>query len=203
MDKQEVTGASGEEVFGIECEHHYGITTHPLPTDGNVGREVYRLIREAWHAPREGGGLHDDDHDWEISEADAPDHWSRVVIRKNARSPLFVLRPSWYDDGPGALWFSQSFRIATRGSIEREIADKLGWADRWEKEANGQRDSARGRKRRDKLLSFAKHSRREAQGIQSRWPEFDGTSRTEWQQRLHKHRDNARDAIASTAPAHD
>lgn len=182
--------ARPDEVFGIECEHHYGITTHPMPEDGDVAREVYRLIRGAWHAPREdGGGLSDDDHSWEYAPTEHPDGWSHIVIRKNENSPLFAFKPWWVEDGPGARWFDQKFRVATRSLIEREIADSLQWAERWQADADRQRDTIRGRKARTKYSSLAESSRREAEMIRSRWPQFDGSARTGWQERMHRYRD--------------
>jgi hypothetical protein len=174
---------SRDEVFGIECEHHYGITTHPLPADGNAGAEVYRLIREAWHRDT----LTDENHTFEIVEE--AEYWSRVVIRKNEKSPLFAFKPWWCDDGAGALWFTQAFRIATRRSIDAEIVDRLGWAARWQQDADNQRDSIRGRKARAKYSGYAASARREADLARSRWPEFEGAPRTGWQERMHCHRD--------------
>lgn len=186
------------EVFGIECEHHYGITTHPLPEDGDIGREVYRLMREAWHPPRDDhGGLHDDDHTWDVDLADNPDWWSRVNIIKNDNSPLFVFNPWRIADGPGAPWFDQKFRVATRGLIDREVADKLSWADRWEREAAEQRDTIRGRKARAKYTSLARMARSDANMIRSRWPEYDGTPRSGWQENMHRKDDPRRDSRPS------
>jgi hypothetical protein len=181
----------GRDVFGIECEHHYGITTHPMPEHGDAGREVYRLIREAWHAPRDDyDGLSDDDHTWSVKVAENPAWWSRVDITKNERSPFFAWRPNWVDDGPGAHWFSQSFRIATRATIEAEIADRLARAAKWQAEAERQRDTVRGRKARSKYTGLAAMARREAELVRSRWPEFDGSPRTSWQKRMHRHRES-------------
>jgi hypothetical protein len=171
------------EVFGIECEHHFGITTHPLHADGDVGQEVYRLIREAWHPT-----LTNDDHTFEIVENEQG--WSRVVIRKNANSPLFAFKPWWCDDGDGALWFSQAYRVATRALIEAEVADRLGYAHQWQKQSDEQRDTIRGRKARAKYRSLAESVRREAELARSRWPEFEGLARTGWQERMHQHRDS-------------
>lgn len=180
-----------DEIFGIECRHHYGITTHPMPSHGDAGCEVYRLIREAWYAPQDGRGLHDDDHSHEVVLSGEIGGWSRIVIRKNERSPRFVFKPWWCEDGPGALWFSQEFRVANRASIDREIADKLEWVATWERSAERQRDSIRGRKARKKYESLARSATVEARLIRSRWPQYDGTQRTGWQRRLHRHGDNS------------
>lgn len=178
-----------QEVFGIECRHHYGITTHNIIQGVPVGHTVYRLIREVWHAPKGSPyDVLDDNHTWDVHEAENPDWFSRVTLRKNERSPYFAripgLAPALFD-GPGEIWFSQEYRIATRGLIEREVADLLQWAERWQADAERQRDTIRGRKARGKYLSYASMKRREADLVRSRWPQFDGSTRTGWQERLH------------------
>jgi hypothetical protein len=174
------------EVFGIECRHHYGITTHDLVDGEPAADTVYRLMREVWHQERGGGrGLRDDNHTWEAVEAEKSDWFSRIRIIKNAKSPYFLLNPYRMPDGPGAFWFDQEYRIATRGLIEREAAEALDWADKWEADAARQRDTIRGRKARAKYLSWAQSKRREAELIASRWPQFAGSDRTGWQNRLH------------------
>lgn len=173
---------SGADLLGIECLHHYGITTHAFRDGQTVAETVYWLIRNAWH--RE--GLTDDNHTWVVIENEAP-RWSRILIKKNENSPPFALRPSWVSDGPGANWFSQEYRAATLTNIAWEVAGKLAFADRCEAEAGRQRDTIRGRKLRQKQVSLAVSARREAELIRSRWPEFAGLERTGWQARMHEH----------------
>lgn len=177
-----------EETFGIECQHHYGITTHEQRPGETVEQCVYRLIRTAWHAPREDGrGLSDDNHTWTVERSEAVDGWSRVCIFKNEKSPPWALNPWRVADGPGARWFSQEYRIATRGTIEREIADRLNWAQKWETDAERQRDTIRGRKARAKYSDLAETAKRQALLIETRWPQFSGKPRSGWQERMHEH----------------
>lgn len=175
--------ASIPDAVGIECRHHYGITTHDFRDGMTVPEIVYWLIRNAWHTK----ALTDDNHTWEVVEKD-PMGWSYIHIIKNEKSPRFVLRPSWHPDGPGATWFTQEYRIATFTSIAWEIADLLAWADRWDADAERQRDTIRGRKARAKYNSYAKTKRREAEIVRSRWPGFQGIERTGLQKRWHEHR---------------
>lgn len=180
---------SADEQFGIECRHHYGITTHEFRPGESVAETVYWLVRNAWHAPKgELCDVLDANHTWEVVEADQADWWSRVRLIKNELAPRFTHCLPWVDDGPGATWFCQEYRIATRGLIGREIADKLAWADRWQADAERQRDTIRGRKARAKYERLSATNRREAELIRSRWPQLDGSGRTEWQARLHEHR---------------
>lgn len=174
---------SGAPAFGIECEHHYGITTHAFRDGQTPAETAYWLIRNAWH--RE--ALTDDNHTWEVVECEAPS-WSRIRIIKNEKSPLFALCPSWCEDGPGALWFSQEYRVASATTIAWEIAGKIAQAERCEGDAARQKDTVRGRKERRRYESIAAQCRREAEFIRSRWPEYQGCERAGWQKRMHEHR---------------
>jgi len=166
-----------QETFGIEVEHHYGITTHALPADGDLKSAAYRLCRE-FHT-----FLTDDNHTWEHKPREG---WSRIDVTKGKEAPRWLLAPSWMPDGPGAHWFSMNYRVATREGIRAEIADKLSWAERWDANAESQRDTIRGRKARSKYAGLATIARREAELVRSRWPEFDGSPRTGWQERMHE-----------------
>lgn len=172
---------SGDEVFGIECRHHYGVTTHKIVSGEDVAWTVYKLTR-GWHPLREGGyGLTDDNHTWETVVADKPGWFSRLVIRKNALSPPFLAFPGlrlpwWVDDGPGAVWFSQDYRIATRTLVAAEVADKDQFAARCLAEAEQQRDTIRGRKSAQKSRSTAGHVTSQARFIEKRWPQYLGTA---------------------------
>lgn len=160
----------GDRVLGLEAWHHYDFTPiRPLPGE-TTDAAAYRHVRETHHF------LTDDNHTWEIVHAEKPWWASRVRVIKNKQSPLFVLKPSWVDDGPGAHWFSQEFRVATVGMIEAEIeADRLT-AERYEAEAAAQRDSIRGRKRASLCRSMAHSARwRGAVAPFKRWPELSRT----------------------------
>jgi hypothetical protein len=169
--------------FGIECDHHYGITTHEFREGQSVAETVYWLIRNAWHTK----GLTDDNHTWEVVENETPS-WSRVRIIKNDKSPHFALKPWWVDDGAGAHWFSQEYRVATRATIDAEVAGKLHFAANCRARAERQRDTIRGRKERSKQLRYADMAEREAESVKRRWPEYSGEQREGWQARMHEHR---------------
>jgi hypothetical protein len=189
MGAVEVVAHAENEVFGIECEHHYGITTHEFREGQTPSETVYWLIRNAWHAPREeGGGLTDDNHTWEAVEVEQPGCWSHIRIVKNAHSPHWLMNPLHMPDGAGATWFSQNYRVATRWSIDAEIAGKIEWAGGCRTKAASERDTVRGRKSRSDRLRWAQTAEREAEMIASRWPAYSARERTGWQRRLHEHR---------------
>lgn len=180
------------EVLGIECDHHYGITTHDLAPGEDPAQTVYRLIREVWHAPKPDKAINvlDDNHTWEVEYFDpskdtrphtAPSGWGRVTIRKNEKAPLFINifgAPSWmYDDGPGAVWFHQKFRAVTVGHKAAERAYDEAKIAQYTAEAARHKDTVRGRKAakrdRDMVSSYewqiryhdglwAKHAERKA-----------------------------------------
>ncbi|AXQ68722.1 hypothetical protein HOU00_gp403 [Caulobacter phage CcrPW] len=149
------------EVLGIECDHHYGITTHDLVPGEDPAQTVYRLVRELWHPfrPEREINVLDDNHTWEVEYFDpkkdtfphtAPSGWGRVILRKNEKAPLFINifgAPSWmYDDGPGAVWFYQKFRAVTRGQKAAERAYDEAKIAQYTAEAERQKDTVRGRK---------------------------------------------------------
>ncbi len=169
--------------LGLECNHHYGITTHDLRNGMTAGELTYWLIRNAWHT----AALTDDNHTWEIVDTEAPG-WSYVRIIKNAKSPRFLLCPMWYPDGPGQTWFTQEFRVATITNIAWEVAGHLAAADRWDADAAKQKDTIKGRKNRSRYTGYAKTERRLAELVRSRWPAVYQLERTAWQKRMHEHR---------------
>ncbi|AFU88045.1 hypothetical protein CcrColossus_gp175 [Caulobacter phage CcrColossus] len=150
------------EVIGIECDHHYGITTHDLVPGEDPAQTVYRLVRELWHPfrPEREINVLDDNHTWEVEyfnpkddsrpQHTAPSGWGRVIIRKNEKAPLFINifgAPSWmYDDGPGAVWFYQKFRAVTYGHKAAERAYDEAKIAQYTAEAERQKDTVRGRK---------------------------------------------------------
>lgn len=120
---------NAREVLGIECNHHYGVTLHPISEDAPIAEQVYRLTR-SWHPEKDDGrGVTDDNHTWKDEPSEKPGWFSRIILFKNEKSPLFVNifnAPSWqYDDGPGAKWFDQHYRVVTVGIIAAEIANNL------------------------------------------------------------------------------
>lgn len=159
-----------ERAFGIECQHHYGITTHPFTAKASVGEMVYAQVR-GWHPARENGyGLTDDNHTWRADYSS--EGWSRVVIVKNAKSPLYERQPWWVEDGPGVTWFTQEFRVATQSRLNAEIAYHVKRAIATRADAARQRDTTRGRKARALYESFARGHDRLIGLVMKRWPEF-------------------------------
>jgi hypothetical protein len=172
---------SSGEVFGIECRHHYGVTTHPIVPGEDIAWTVYKLTR-GWHPLRDGGyGLTDDNHTWEVQPAARRDWFSRLVIIKNAKSPPFLSLPGlrvpwWVDDGAGAKWFDQEFRLTTREMVAAEVAERDAHAARCLAEAERQRDTIRGRKAAQKALSLAGSFTSTARFIEKRWPQYLGAA---------------------------
>jgi len=159
-----------QRFFGIECRHHYGITTHPMPGPGQRPEDaVYRLIRDVWHPfnPDHETNVTDDNHTWNVSHFDTG--WSCVEIIKNENSPEFALAPSWVLDGPGKTWFTQEFRIATDYTIAEEIADLEKSRDRWRKVAADQKDNVSGKRRRREHLMWADAADRRIDLVVRRW----------------------------------
>lgn len=156
----------GCKAFGFECEHHYGITTHPMPATHSLSEAVYCLIREEWHKD----GLTDDNHTWRNEPGEYG--WSRVVIFKNEKSPRWVLNPYGVRDGAGAVWFDQKYRIACQSSIESEIFDRLRWLEHFRSSALREKPTKAGSKRAQKALSVADDLHRQARLVAKRWPQF-------------------------------
>lgn len=167
---------NADEVLGIECDHHYGITTHDLVEGETPAQTVYRLVRELWHPfrPEHSTNVTDDNHTWKVEESFEDYHHGRVILYKNEKSPPFFSLPGlrWYDDGPGARWFDQSFRVVTFGVLAAEAANALKRADEYLIEAAAQKDTIKGRKAASKLQSYAQSARYFATGaIAARWPQ--------------------------------
>jgi len=165
------------EVLGLECRHHYGITAHPLTSDETPAALAYRLTR-GWHPAREGGyGLTDDNHAWEVVTSERPEWFSRIRIVKNEKSPPFlaipgIRVPGWLDDGPGATWFAQDFRIATIPMLEAEVAELVTRKASYAAKAAQQRDTVRGRKAAKRFRSLASEMARQVRSIDRRWPQI-------------------------------
>ena len=132
-------GGKGPEdarsVLGIECNHHYGITLHPIVEGKTIADQVYKLTR-GWHPARaDGSGVTDDNHTWKDEPSEKPGRFSRIILFKNEKSPPFINifnAPSWlFSDGPGAKWFDQFYRVATVGIIAAEIANNLRRRDEY------------------------------------------------------------------------
>lgn len=128
---------NAREVLGIECYHHYGITLHPVVEGEAIADTVYRLTRELWHPfkPEREINVTDDNHTWKNEPTSIAGRFSRIVLYKNEKSPAFnniLNRPSWaFQDGPGAKWFEQKYRLATVGMIAAEIANNFQRRSKW------------------------------------------------------------------------
>jgi hypothetical protein len=158
---------NARDVLGLECWHHYGFTPVVFLPGETAEEAAYRHVRETHHF------LTDDNHTWKIDLGEKP-HWaSSVDVTKNEKSGYFAMKPSWVQDGPGAHWFSQDFRVATVGMVTAEIEADRRRTKRYLDEAASQRDTIRGRKRAWQLRSFAIDSRWLAEGAPGeRWPQF-------------------------------
>lgn len=160
------------QAYGFECRHHYGITTHEFAGSEFVAATVYGLTR-GWHPE----ALTGDNHTWKYeAPGEGVGAWARIVITKNELSPPFALKPWWVDDGPGARWFSQEFRLADREVISAEIAEALTMRDRCLADAARQRDTVRGRKASEKYRSLAMANDLRTAQIAQRWPQFIGAT---------------------------
>lgn len=145
---------NAREVLGLEIDHHAGMKVVRLADGQSVEQAAYAAMRERHPF------LTDDNHTWEIVSGDRP-HWmSRVVVTKNEKSGYFtrIRGLEWMilNDGPGAHWFSERFRLATVGMIAAEIAADRARAQRYLDEAAAQKDTIKGRKSAHQLQSFAR-----------------------------------------------
>jgi len=158
---------NAREVLGLEFDHHAGMRTRLIGEGETPEQVAYRYVRETHEF------LTNDNHTWEFVKADGPDHWmSRIEVTKNENSGYFAFNPWGAPDGPGAHWFSNSFRVATVGMIAAEIDADFRRAQKYLDEAAEQRDSIRGRKRASQLRSFAHSALWLAEVAPSRrWPE--------------------------------
>lgn len=141
------------EVLGLEFDHHAGMQVRKL-SDGETPEQcAYRYVRETHRF------LTDDNHEVEPIKIEGHDHRMALLrIIKNTKSGYFAFKPWWLDDGPGAKWFSQPFRVATVGMIEAERDADFQRTTSYLAEAAEQRDSIRGRKRAALLRGFAHSS---------------------------------------------
>lgn len=161
---------NAREVLGLEIDHHAGMKAVLIPAGETVEAAAYRHMRETHPF------LDDDNHVWAIEWGEKPDWMSRVVVTKNEKSGYFtrIRGLEWMilDDGPGAHWFSERFRVATVGMIAAEVAADLRRTQRYLDEAEAQKDTIKGRKRAAQLRSFARTSRWCAVDAPARrWPE--------------------------------
>lgn len=173
-----------DEVYGIELSHHYGYTTHLWDQVTPVEEVAYRITR-AFHCGRDDDDpykVRDDNHTWDSVPVHA--EWARIRIFKNELSPYFAWNPCRAADGPGALWFDQRYRIATRARLDAEIAAQIRLAEVATAHALQQRDTVRGRKVRAKMLRSAEGDRSLAAQVRERWPQHLGekpwTPRRPW-----------------------
>ncbi|UTU09653.1 hypothetical protein CcrBL47_gp368 [Caulobacter phage BL47] len=163
---------NAREVLGIEVYHHYGVTTHEVVAGTAAGEVVYNLTRTLWHAPRpDGGGLHDDDHTWEADETRSPGGRSRMQIYKNENSSLWAFNPYRIQDGPGARWFHEEYRVTTIGELLAEAADCERHILEHGAELVQCRDTVRGRKRVKDLKSLIENREWLRKMILKRWPQ--------------------------------
>lgn len=167
-----ILAAGADDVYGIEISYHAGVPTFPLIEGEDPVATAYRIMRERhpW--------LTDDNHTWTNEPAEQLGWHDRMVVRKNENSPLFksipgLPRPWWVEDGPGALWFTERWRIATRGIIAAEVAAEMAFSTKWGAEAEAQRDTVRGRKAAKKLRSLASSAASRARWIGERWPQHN------------------------------
>lgn len=160
--------------YGIECDHHGhrndcdGIMTYPLVAGEAFADACYRITRQTHSF------LDDENHTWVFEPGRTDEYlpaWSQIIVRKNENSPRFLMKPQWVDDGPGALWFTVSYRIMTD-----EIAAFLfrKWdKDRldWQTIADNQKDTIRGRKTKKGYLYLVEELNRYERVFNSRWPQ--------------------------------
>jgi hypothetical protein len=157
------------EIFGLEYQNHAGIFKYDLVDGEPLEIAGHRIMRDRHRF------LTDDDHMWTFKPGDQVEYlpaFSRIVVRKNEKSPYFLMKPWWVDDGPGALWFSSEFRIATREILDFEINVLIKNRDKWSAEAETYRDTIRGRKSRKNRKIAAADCDRQIHVIEKRWPQY-------------------------------
>lgn len=170
---------NAREVLGIEVFHHYGVTTHEAVAGTAAGDVVYDLIRTLWHPfkPEREINVTDDNHTWKVVEGEQP-HWrSRVVLYKNEKAPYFYPLPGMrgnYEDGAGAKWFHEEFRVPTVGIILAEAAYCDTVIGEHEAELAACKDTVRGRKRAKDLRSLISNRLWTRSQVLKRWPQTEG-----------------------------
>lgn len=66
--------------FGIECRHHFGITTHDFRPDQTPAETVYWYIRNVWHRPtKDRVSVTDENHTWEVLDYDNGSHAEHII----------------------------------------------------------------------------------------------------------------------------
>lgn len=166
-----------ERVLGIESQHHFGIKCHRIVDGEAFADACYRLTRQFHPGRSDGYDVTDVNHTWRFESNEVVDGWSRIVIVKNELSPKhFPIRGlMWFGDenNVGATWFDHQFRIATQGTLDRERDQRLALGDKCDADAERQRDTIRGRKRRARYLAMAADYRRAAAFHYGRWERFE------------------------------
>jgi hypothetical protein len=162
---QDLITAGADDVYGIEISYHAGVPTYPLVAGETPEQTAYREMRERHSF------LTDDNHTYRFEPAEKPEWHNRLVVIKNENSPRFLVRPWWVEDGPGAHWFTERWRVVTRGIIAAEAACERTNSARWAAEAEAQRDTVRGRKAAKKLRSMSSGAASVARWIEERWPQ--------------------------------
>ena len=161
---------NAREVLGLEIDHHAGMEVVRLAEGQSIEQAAYQAMRESRPF------LTDDNHTWKIEPGEHPYWMSRLVVTKNEKSGYFTRIPGldWMilNDGPGAHWFSERFRVATVGMIAAEIAADRARAQRYLDEAARQKDTIKGRKRAHQLHGFSRSALWLAETAPGRrWPE--------------------------------
>lgn len=153
--------AEPSATLGLEWHYHAGVVA--LPLTGDHVAAAYANCR-AKHT-----FLTDDNHTWSVTEPQ--DGHLQIVVRKNELSSYFVIKPWWVDDGPGALWFSDRYRIATEDTVRREWDRNVHWEARSLAEAEACQDTVRGRKAAKSARSSAYEAARLNRVLAKRWPD--------------------------------
>ncbi len=155
---------NAREIVGVEFEEDTGNRAWAcVPGEFDLAN-AYRYTRMRHEF------LTDDNHEWSHEPGGREFNFSTIRVIKNEKSGLWAFKPWWVDDGPGASWFKQRFRVTTVGMIAAEIVCDLARAAKYQAEADAQRDSIRGRKRTSQLRSFAHSARYNAgDGVRSLW----------------------------------
>ena len=152
------------EIFGIECRDHYGNPTYDFPSREVVPMLVYRIVRSTHNF------LDNHNHSCKVVEPDCHGKWGRIIIH--------------YPDSDKA-WFTQEYRVVTRETVDRDIAEYTMQLSRLRETRDRQRDTVRGRKERLKCIGMIDSVKRQIDAHKSKWPKYMGLERSEWQQSLH------------------
>jgi hypothetical protein len=154
-------------ILGIEIDDrfmgqnpNYNIYAYAIPPGMTVEKAAYAVCR-ARH-----DFLTDTNHTWTIEHSE---WWSEIVVRKTEESPTFAMKPWWVDDGPGALWFSEYWRIATPEGVAEEARELDAEVAKYAEQADQCRDTVRGRREAKRLRSLVSELERRARVTRDRW----------------------------------